>query len=155
MYIKYHLGWNTWTCCDCGETDEGTANFPTNIMEFRGFDSSIILILRGGILMSIGDFPESLSQAMLAGVTLVGGLGVTTPAVRHLPEGAKNKFVIIHIHIYIYIYIYRERERDVYYIYIYIYNMCIYIYIYIYVYCCLTLHSESGPGGLGVVAAVV
>ena len=28
-------------------------------MDFRGFDSSIILILRGGILMSIGDFPES------------------------------------------------------------------------------------------------
>ena len=31
------------------------------------FDSSIILISKGGILMSIGDFPESLSQAMLAG----------------------------------------------------------------------------------------
>ena len=26
--------------------------------------------------MSIGDFPESLSQAMLVGVILVGGLGV-------------------------------------------------------------------------------
>ena len=25
---------------------------------FRGFDSNIILILKGGILMSIGDFPD-------------------------------------------------------------------------------------------------
>ena len=53
-----------------------TPNLPTNIMDFRGFDSSIILILRGGILMSIGDFPESLSQAILVGVMLVGRLGV-------------------------------------------------------------------------------
>ena len=36
-------------------------------MDFRGFDSSIILILRGGIPRPIGDFPESLSQAMLVG----------------------------------------------------------------------------------------
>ena len=54
----------------------GTANLRTNIMDFRGFDSSIILILRGGILVSIGDFPESLSQAMLVGLMLVGKPGV-------------------------------------------------------------------------------
>ena len=53
-----------------------TPNLPTNIMDFRGFDSSIILILRGGVLMSIGDFPESLSQAMLVGIMLVGRLSV-------------------------------------------------------------------------------
>ena len=53
-----------------------TADLPTNIVDFRGFDSSIILILRGGILMSMGDFPESLGQAMLVGVMLVGRLGV-------------------------------------------------------------------------------
>ena len=52
------------------------ANFPTNIVDFRGFDSSIILIQRGGIIMSIGNFPKSLSQAMLAGVMVVGRLGV-------------------------------------------------------------------------------
>ena len=34
-----------------------TANLRTNSMDFRGFDSSIILILRGGIPMSMGDFP--------------------------------------------------------------------------------------------------
>ena len=45
-------------------------------MDFRDCDSSIILILRGGILMSIGNFPESLSQAVLVGIMLVGRLGV-------------------------------------------------------------------------------
>ena len=39
-----------------------TPNLPTNIVDFGGFDSSTILILRGGILTCIGDFPESLSQ---------------------------------------------------------------------------------------------
>ena len=41
---------------------QSTANLRTKILDFRGFDSGRILILRGGILMSIGDFPESLSQ---------------------------------------------------------------------------------------------
>ena len=54
----------------------GTANHRTNIKGFRGFDSSIILSLRGRILMYIGDFPESLSQAILVWIMLVGRLGV-------------------------------------------------------------------------------
>ena len=53
-----------------------TANPPTNIADFRGFDSSVILILRGGIPRPIGDFPEGLSQAMLVWIMLVGRLGV-------------------------------------------------------------------------------
>ena len=53
-----------------------SANLPTNIVGFGGLDSSIILIQRGGILRSIGDFPESLRQAMLVGTMLVGRLGV-------------------------------------------------------------------------------
>ena len=44
-------------------------------MVFRGFDSNIILILSGGMLMSIGDFPESFSQRILVGIILVGRLG--------------------------------------------------------------------------------
>ena len=52
------------------------ANHPTKILDFRGFDSSIILISRGGILMSPGDFPESLSQAILVGIILVRRFGV-------------------------------------------------------------------------------
>ena len=56
--------------------NDTTPDLPTNIVDFGGFDSSVILIERGGILMSKGDFPESLSQAMLVGVMLVGRLGV-------------------------------------------------------------------------------
>ena len=57
------------------------ADLRTNrIMDFRGLDSSIILILRGGILMSVGDFLESLSQAILVGIILVGRLGVRRKA---------------------------------------------------------------------------
>ena len=52
------------------------ANLPTNIVDFGGFASSIMLCLRGGILMSIGDFPEDSSQAMLVGIMSVGRLGV-------------------------------------------------------------------------------
>ena len=52
------------------------ANLRTNIMDFRGFDSSIIFIIRGGIPRPMGDFPESLSQEILVGIMLVGRLGV-------------------------------------------------------------------------------
>ena len=59
-----------------GTASPHTAILRTNIMDFSGFDSSIILIIRGGTRMSIGDFPESLSQAILVGIMLVGRLGV-------------------------------------------------------------------------------
>ena len=48
----------------------GTPNLPTHIVDFGGFDSSIMLIVRGGILVPIGDFPESLTQATLVTPTL-------------------------------------------------------------------------------------
>ena len=64
-----------------------TANLRTKIIVFRGFDSIIILVLRGGIIMFIGDLPERLSRRILVRIILVGRLGVYT------------------IHIYIYIYI--------------------------------------------------
>ena len=49
-------------------------------MDSRGFYSSITLILRGGIPVSIGNFLDSLSQAILAlvGIMLVGRLDVIT-----------------------------------------------------------------------------
>ena len=59
-----------------------TANLRTSIMDFRGFDSSIILILRGGILMPIGNFPESLTQAMLADAMSVRRLCVPRSSTR-------------------------------------------------------------------------
>ena len=43
-----------------------TPNLPTNIVDFRGFDSSRILILRGGIRMSIWSLPECYGSAPIA-----------------------------------------------------------------------------------------
>ena len=43
---------------------------------FRGFNSSMIWILRGGVPSPTGNFPESLSQAILVGIILVGRLGI-------------------------------------------------------------------------------
>ena len=48
----------------------------TKTLDFGGFDSSIILVLRGEIVMSIGNCLEDLSQAILVGMILVGRLGV-------------------------------------------------------------------------------
>ena len=59
-----------------------TANLRTNIMDFGGFASSIILILRGGIPRPLGDLPESLSQAILVGIMLVGRLGAVNSSYR-------------------------------------------------------------------------
>ena len=60
------------------KVESNTANLRTKILDFRGFDSSRILSLRGGILMSIGNFSESLSEAILVGrfLVLVGRFGV-------------------------------------------------------------------------------
>ena len=60
----------------------------------------------------IGSLPESLTQGLLIGKLLIGGLGVIVIVI-----------VIIHIYIYIYTHVYI-------YIYIYIYTyVCIYIYV--------------------------
>ena len=74
-------------------------------MEFRGFDSSMILIIRGDILMSTGDFPENLSQAILVGIMLVGRLGVMPPRPRASLRLISmcwhcllTSFAIIHMH---------------------------------------------------------
>ena len=64
-----------------------TANLRTKTLDCRGLDSSRIWILRGGIPRSVGNFPETPSQRILAGIILVGRLGV-------------------HPRLYIYIYIY-------------------------------------------------
>ena len=74
-----------------------TANLCTKIMVFRGFDSSIVFILRGGTLMSIGGFlemfsqrvlvcsfllkelsPDILSQTILVGISSAGRLGAVS-----------------------------------------------------------------------------
>ena len=42
-----------------------TANLRTNILDFRGFDSSIIVILRGRIPRPIGDFTGKFESSNL------------------------------------------------------------------------------------------
>ena len=42
------------------------ASLRTKILDFRGVDSSIILIFRGGILMSMGEFPGSFESGNLS-----------------------------------------------------------------------------------------
>ena len=44
-----------------------SANLRTKILDVRGFDSSTILSLRGGIPRPMKDFPEWLSQAIFVG----------------------------------------------------------------------------------------
>ena len=72
-----------------GMESRRTPNLPTNIVDFRGFDSSIISIERCGILMSIGDLPESLSQAMLVGCNVSREIGRMAPDCAPLPKQAR------------------------------------------------------------------
>ena len=74
-----------------------TANRRSNIMDFRGFDSGVILIVRGGIPRPIGNFPESLSQAILIGIMLVGRLGVVMLVTATALSTATHKTMIITI----------------------------------------------------------
>ena len=75
-------------------------------MDFIGFYSSIIIILRGGILTSIVDFLESLSQAILEGIMLVGRLGVTGVSHACHLHACAHAHVRASGHAPIYIYIY-------------------------------------------------
>ena len=89
-------------------------NLRTKLLDFKGFDSSIILRLRHGTPRPIGDFPESLSTAILVGIILVGRLGVGCWGLSR-PSGKGRSSSTgggLHIYIYIYIYICRERERE-------------------------------------------
>ena len=48
---------------ECFFTDTGTANPPTNIVDFKGFDSSIILILKGWDSQAHREFPGKLESS--------------------------------------------------------------------------------------------
>ena len=102
-------------------SESTTANLRTKILDFRGFDSSRNSILRGGILMPIGNFPESLSQA-LVGRFVVGQRSIYTPYNYNYMYIYIYAYIYIYMYIYIYIYMY---------VYVYVY-VCVYVYIYIY-----------------------
>ena len=59
-----------------GDPQIAIRSLRDNILDFRGFDSNINLEFKGGILMSMGNFTENLSQAILVGIILVGRFGV-------------------------------------------------------------------------------
>ena len=54
-----------------------TANLRTKTLDFRGLHSSIMLFFWGGILMSMGDFPEYFESTNLSGDNLSGEIGRT------------------------------------------------------------------------------
>ena len=64
------------------QAEQNAANLRTKILDFRGFDSSRILISRGGILMFIGNFPESVGQRISVWRCLVWRLAVA----KSMPE---------------------------------------------------------------------
>ena len=81
--------------CGTGETALQIRPISVLIFWISGFDFSIILILRGGILISIGISPDILSQAILVGIILVGRLGVVGPK-RMAQQGVAPKMRPIH-----------------------------------------------------------
>ena len=63
-----------------GRRSKPTPSPPTKSLGFRGFDSIRLLILKGEFSCPcnfIGSLPESLTQGLLVGKLLVGGLGVS------------------------------------------------------------------------------
>ena len=92
-----HVGhWHEDTCTDVRrerradmqacvhDIDTSTANLRTKILDVRGFDSSIILVLRVGTLMSMGSFPKPiLSQQNHRKDTLSRKVGCRCPCTCH------------------------------------------------------------------------
>ena len=76
-------------------------NIRAKILDFGGFDSGGILTLRGGLLMSVVNFPEDLSQQILVGIILVGRLGVCKRRTRNSPVAPPDIETIIIITIII------------------------------------------------------
>ena len=66
-----------------------TANLRTEILDFSGFDSSIILILRGGIPRPMGNIPEFSSPGILVGTILAGIFGLSRETGRS-PQNFKH-----------------------------------------------------------------
>ena len=133
-----------------------TPNLPTKIQDFRGFDSSIILTLRDGVIMSIGNFLESLSQAILVGIILLGRLGVCQHDAKACVQRRAVCLYVYRMHIsWMYMHVHRiytymcvcvctctctctcTRMYVCVYIYIYICVhtlVCVYVYAYVYAY---------------------
>ena len=60
-----------------------TANLRASILDFGGFGSSRVLMLRDGFIMSIGTFVENLSRAIL--VEIIREIGIMSYAMNREP----------------------------------------------------------------------
>ena len=92
------------------------ANLRTMIMDFGGFDSSIVLILRGGTLMPVWVevkpfLARGVPCSMLQGGATRERLFSHHAAVTSVATSSARKAYQIYIYIYIYMYTERERER--------------------------------------------
>ena len=67
LYVKQHA--HIYSAYISGQLTRGQVE--AHRLDFKGFDSIGILILRGGFLMSTGDVPENMSQQISAGIILV------------------------------------------------------------------------------------
>ena len=106
----------TGVCEESTPPERDTVNLRTStkIMNFRGFDSGIVLNFRGGIPRPIGNFPESLSRAIV-GIKVSREVGHTPlprlpldwplPSPFPLPLGPLLPLLYASIYIYIYIYL--------------------------------------------------
>ena len=56
-----------------------TPGSPTKFVDFRGFDSNIILLIRGGILMSMGKFPVKFDSSNVSRRNASRRIGRTVP----------------------------------------------------------------------------
>ena len=151
---------------DCWQRGRPYRQSPycTEILNFRRFDSSRILIVRGGILMSTGISLEIFSQRILAGKFLPGRFGAAgTPVYQTSSSTSRWKlcqqrrrraptpgmyvymYVCTYVCVCVYIYIYDNINNYIY-IYIHIY-VCIYIYIHIYIYIYVYPTSGVALGG--------
>ena len=81
--------------------------------------------------MSMGNFPEVVSQRILAGIILAGRLVALRVELGEVFQCHRAGNVYTYIYIYIYIHIHT-------YIYIYIYDLSLSLYIYIYI--CISLY---------------
>ena len=58
---------------------KGTPNLPTNIVDFRGLDSSIILILKGWNFQAHGEFPGMFESSNVSRDNLSREIGRMSP----------------------------------------------------------------------------
>ena len=80
-------------CPDAPRLAWGTANLRTMILDFRGFDSSLVLIVRGWNSQAHREFPGSLESANLSREILRREIGRSEP---HPPPHSIRRLLMTH-----------------------------------------------------------